>query len=86
MSTNPFDDESGSFFVLVNSEGQHSLWPGFAAVPAGWTVVHGEETRQSCLDYVEAHWTDLRPLSLVAQMDSDARAGEVARSDASASR
>ena len=31
---NPFDDESGEFFVLRNDEGQHSLWPSFAAVPA----------------------------------------------------
>lgn len=75
MSTNPFDDESGNFFVLINDEGQHSLWPSFAAVPAGWTVVHGEETRQSCLDYVEANWTDLRPRSLVAQMAAAASAG-----------
>ena len=27
MSINPFDDDSGSFFVLVNDEEQHSLWP-----------------------------------------------------------
>ena len=40
--TNPFDNEDGSFFVLVNDEGQHSLWPSFAEVPAGWTRVHGE--------------------------------------------
>ncbi|ABW15287.1 MULTISPECIES: MbtH family protein [Parafrankia] len=80
MSTNPFDDENGTFFVLVNSEGQHSLWPSFAAVPAGWTVVHGEETRQSCLDYVEANWTDLRPRSLVEQMEKDAAGSDVSAS------
>ncbi|MFF7793122.1 MbtH family NRPS accessory protein [Streptomyces sp. NPDC007991] len=66
--TNPFDDEDGRFLVLVNEEGQHSLWPSFVAVPEGWTRVFGEETRQACLDYVEQHWTDLRPLSLVARM------------------
>ncbi|MFJ4671481.1 MbtH family protein [Kitasatospora purpeofusca] len=67
--TNPFDNEDGSFFVLVNDEGQHSLWPSFAEVPAGWTVVHGEAARQDCLAYVEENWTDLRPKSLVAQID-----------------
>ena len=25
MSTNPFDDEDGRFYVLVNDEDQHSL-------------------------------------------------------------
>ena len=70
--TNPFDDENGSFFVLVNDENQHSLWPAFAAVPAGWRVVHGEAGRQECLDYVERNWTDMRPKSLVEQMARDA--------------
>ena len=34
MSTNPFDDEDGTFVVVVNDEEQHSLWPTFADVPA----------------------------------------------------
>ncbi|MCX4902808.1 MbtH family protein [Streptomyces violaceus] len=65
--TNPFDDDNGSFFVLVNDEGQHSLWPTFAEVPAGWSRVHGEATRQECLDYVEENWQDLRPKSLIQE-------------------
>ncbi|RSM88014.1 MbtH family protein [Kibdelosporangium aridum] len=65
--TNPFDNEDGSFFVLVNDEGQHSLWPTFAEVPAGWTRVYGEATRQECLAYVEENWTDLRPKSLIQE-------------------
>ena len=52
MITNPFDDE-GSFFVLVNDEEQHSLWPTFADVPDGWRVVYGEAERAACLDYIE---------------------------------
>jgi MbtH protein len=64
-STNPFDDPDGTFTVLVNDEGQHSLWPDFAPVPDGWTAVHGPAGRQSCLDYVEANWTDMRPKSLI---------------------
>ena len=62
--SNPFDDADGSFLVLVNDEQQHSLWPAFAPAPAGWRQVAGPDTRQACLDYVEKHWTDLRPLSL----------------------
>ncbi|MYW17049.1 MbtH family protein [Streptomyces sp. SID161] len=63
--TNPFENPEGTFLVLVNDEGQHSLWPAFAEVPAGWTVALAETDRQTCLDYVEEHWTDMRPLSLV---------------------
>ncbi|MBI0375551.1 MbtH family protein, partial [Streptomyces albiflaviniger] len=50
--TNPFDDENGSFLVLLNGEGQYSLWPAFAEVPAGWRVVFGEDARKNCLDYI----------------------------------
>ncbi|MBB4904195.1 MbtH family protein [Actinophytocola algeriensis] len=65
--TNPFEDENGRYYVLVNDEDQHSLWPAFAEVPAGWRVVFGEDARSACLAYVEEHWTDLRPLSLRAE-------------------
>jgi uncharacterized protein YbdZ (MbtH family) len=68
--TNPFDDTDGTFAVLVNDEGQHALWPGFADVPAGWTVVHGPTGRGSCIDYVNEHWTDLRPRSLRELLDA----------------
>ena len=65
MTTNPFEDENGTYLVLINDEGQYSLWPSFADVPAGWTVVHGPADKASCLEYVEQNWTDLRPRSLV---------------------
>ncbi|WP_405981886.1 MbtH family protein [Streptomyces sp. NBC_00158] len=70
MSTNPFDDAEGRFLVLVNDEGQHSLWPSFAPVPGGWTAVFGEDTRDACMDFVDTHWTDLRPRSLAESMDA----------------
>ncbi|GAA2882587.1 mycobactin NRPS accessory protein MbtH [Pseudonocardia halophobica] len=64
MSTNPFDDAEGTFRVLANDEEQHSLWPDFAEIPAGWRSVFGPDGRDACLAYVEEHWTDLRPRSL----------------------
>lgn len=63
---NPFDNEDGVFLVLVNDENQHSLWPADIAVPDGWRTAHAADTRANCVDYVETHWTDLRPASLVA--------------------
>ncbi|MFD9890780.1 MbtH family protein [Amycolatopsis sp. NPDC059027] len=68
--TNPFENPDGTFHVLVNDEGQHSLWPEFVEIPAGWTSAFGPGTRQSCLDYVEQNWTDLRPKSLIKAMES----------------
>lgn len=63
--SNPFDDPEGTFHVLVNDENQHSLWPSFAEVPAGWRTVLGDASREDAVRYVEENWTDLRPLSLV---------------------
>lgn len=65
--TNPFDREDGVFLVLVNEQGQHSLWPSFAPVPDGWEKVFGEDTRNACIDYIQTHWQDLRQLSLTKE-------------------
>lgn len=73
--SNPFDDDTAQFFVLVNDEGQHSLWPVFAEVPDGWRVVYGQEGRQECLAYIEESWTDMRPKSLADEMAADRPAG-----------
>ncbi|MEV4442400.1 MbtH family protein [Streptomyces sp. NPDC049577] len=75
--SNPWDDAQGTYLVLVNDEGQHSLWPSFTDVPAGWTAVHGPGTRQECLDYVEENWTDMRPKSLVEYQSRSSRVAQV---------
>jgi uncharacterized protein YbdZ (MbtH family) len=38
VSINPFNDDNGSFFVLVNDEEQHSLWATSATfqLAGGW--------------------------------------------------
>ncbi|SCL27347.1 MbtH protein [Micromonospora pallida] len=63
--SNPFDDDEGVFLVLRNDELQYSLWPQQIAVPGGWAVVFGPDSRRACLDHVEKHWVDLRPRSLI---------------------
>lgn len=68
-TANPFDDENASFYVLVNDEGQYSMWPAFADVPTGWTAASGPDSRRACLDLIEREWTDMRPKSLVRQME-----------------
>ncbi|UNZ21241.1 MbtH family protein [Streptomyces sp. 891-h] len=68
--TNPFEDEDAHYLVVVNDENQHSLWPAWADVPAGWTVAHPEADRATCLDYIERHWTDMRPRSLAERSES----------------
>jgi MbtH protein len=71
--SNPFEDESATYHVLVNDENQHSLWPEFADVPAGWQVVLRSAGRAECIDYVNEHWTDMRPKSLADAMSAEQR-------------
>jgi MbtH protein len=70
--TNPFEDENGVYHVLVNEEGQHSLWPTFIDVPKGWTIIHKSDSRAACLEFINKHWTDMRPNSLIERMKQSA--------------
>jgi MbtH protein len=67
--TNPFEDENAIYHVLINDEGQHSLWPGFKEVPQGWTIIHKSDSRAACLEFINQHWADMRPTSLVQRMN-----------------
>jgi MbtH protein len=64
---NPFDDADGIFLVIVNAEGQHSLWPADFRVPSGWEVAHDADSRSRCVEYVDEHWSDMRPASIRGQ-------------------
>ena len=57
---NPFESESAEYLVLVNQEGQYSLWPAFRDVPAGWAATGPRGKRQECLEWIERCWTDSR--------------------------
>ncbi|MGH3828901.1 MAG: MbtH family protein [Pseudonocardiaceae bacterium] len=69
--TNPFEEPDGTYLVLINNEGQYSLWPAFIEVPGGWTIAHLPDTRPVCLDYINQHWIDMRPQSLIDAMGSE---------------
>jgi MbtH protein len=62
---NPFEGDTEAFLVLVNDEGQYSLWPAFREQPQGWKAVGPVGTRRTCLDWIEASWIDMRPKSAV---------------------
>jgi MbtH protein len=64
VSTNPFEDDTATYLVLRNDEGQYSLWPEFAGVPAGWQVALDRTDRAACVDFINTQWTDMRPASV----------------------
>ncbi|WP_372785124.1 MbtH family protein [Phenylobacterium sp.] len=57
--------------VLVNAEGQYSIWPAGKAAPEGWTLTGPSGSKAECIAFIEAQWTDMRPASLGAAMDRD---------------
>ncbi|MDR2625303.1 MAG: MbtH family NRPS accessory protein [Zoogloeaceae bacterium] len=65
MTTSCFDRDDEKFIVLINHEGQRSIWPHWKAVPGGWEVVQGiKGDKKTVLDYIDKAWTDMRPYSL----------------------
>jgi MbtH protein len=65
---NPFDDPEATYLVLLNEEGQYSLWPEFAEIPHGWRIAHQPASRATCIEFIEDNWTDMRPKSLISKM------------------
>jgi MbtH protein len=59
--SSPFDNQGSAFTVLVNDQGQHSLWPAAAETPVGWSIAYPQNSRQACIEYIDANWTDMRP-------------------------
>jgi MbtH protein len=60
---NLFDDENQPYLVLVNDLNQHSLWPASLPSPNGWRAISGPLGRSAAIQFVDDHWTDLRPAS-----------------------
>jgi amino acid adenylation domain-containing protein len=54
---NLFSDADEPCVVLVDDDGQHSLWPAPAPRPAGWREVYAGRLAD-CLDVVDREWTD----------------------------
>lgn len=59
-----FDSEDTVFRVVMNHEEQYSIWPDYKPVPSGWQENGVSGKKDHCLAWVEANWTDMRPLSL----------------------
>lgn len=61
-------DDDVTYQVLVNDEGQYSLWPADKEVPAGWTPDGMVGSKDECTAHVDEVWTDMRPRSLREHM------------------
>jgi MbtH protein len=57
-------DENTEFLVVINDEGQYSIWPSYKTLPAGWRPEGMRGLKAACLAHIDEVWTDMRPLSL----------------------
>jgi MbtH protein len=62
------DDDDRAYRVVVNDEGQYSIWLSYKDIPAGWRDVGVAGNKATCLAHIETVWTDMRPLSLQRRM------------------
>ena len=71
---NPNDKENTTIYkVVVNHQGQYSIWSAHRENPLGWRDVGKSGSKPECLAYIKEVWTDMRPLSLRQQMEASAR-------------
>ena len=61
------------FKVIVNDEEQYSIWPEQKAIPAGWHDKGFAGSKAEVTEYIDQHWTDIRPASLRKAMDAAAK-------------
>ncbi len=54
--------------VVVNDEGQFSIWPADRENALGWRDAGKNGTKEECLAHIKDVWTDMRPLSLQRRM------------------
>ncbi|MCX6043764.1 MAG: MbtH family protein [Chloroflexi bacterium] len=63
------------YTVVMNDEEQYSIWRADRQLPLGWHAVGKSGPKEECLAYIQAAWTDMRPLSLRKKMTETAQSG-----------
>lgn len=69
MADSNWSIDGDEFIVIVNKEGQYSLWPSARDIPLGWTQVGPVGAKHECLNWIEGAWTDMRPRSLYDELE-----------------
>ena len=65
-------EDTTIYKVVVNHEGQYSIWPEYRENALGWSDAGKVGARAECLAYINEVWTDMRPLSLIKKMEEEA--------------
>lgn len=57
-------DRASVYKVVVNQEGQFSIWPKGSENPGGWRDEGTSGNKEECLSHIAGAWKDMRPQSL----------------------
>ncbi len=68
-------EDTTIYKVVLNHEQQYSIWPAQRENAAGWQDAGKTGSKDECLAYIQAVWTDMRPLSLRRQIEGANRTG-----------
>ena len=63
------NEDNTDYKVVVNHEGQYSIWRAERENPAGWKDGGKSGSKAECLAYIKEVWTDMRPLTLRKNME-----------------
>jgi MbtH protein len=69
----PDRQDTRIYKVVINAEGQYSIWPADRQNAAGWSDAGKSGTKDECLAFIKEVWTDMRPRSLREKTDKESR-------------
>jgi MbtH protein len=67
------NEDNTIYTVVVNHEEQYSIWPVDQNMPPGWRDVGKSGLKADCLEYIKSVWTDMRPLSVRRQLETQGK-------------
>jgi MbtH protein len=62
------DVDERRYEIVINDEGQYSMWLADRPVPEGWKPIGVGGTITECSAEIDNLWSDLRPQSLIRLM------------------
>ncbi len=68
MKTIEKNSKLQTYYVVVNSEEQYSIWLSDKEIPLGWKKTDKKGSKSECLNYIKEVWVDMTPLSLRKKM------------------
>jgi MbtH protein len=67
------NEDNTIYTVVVNHEEQYSIWPVDQNMPPGWRDAGKSGPKADCLEYIKLVWTDMRPLSVRRQFETQGK-------------